>query len=274
MPLTTAHPVVAVPFQKLGLSLSALIVGSVIPDFEFFLRLTTGRLIAHTIPGILLFCLPVGFLVLLIFHKFLKYPLITLLPHSHQNKLLPLAGNYTFFSIRRLSNIFLSLTIGALSHIVLDALTHSDGFFVELFPVLSATLFEFDGGALRVYFLLQYLISAIGMLLLVYWYYSWYKTAPEGKLERNKKFPSGSKGVVAVFMCAMTLVGGVVYGYVTIIPAEGVQMVKLFVSNATIAATSSFLLSLIVFAFLWYRLTPADHRNMLEQNATNTLRTE
>ena len=72
MPVTVSHPVFSVGFKKFGLVLSALVVGSMMPDFEFFMRLSFGKNIGHTLAGIFLFCIPVGLVVLFLFHKLMK----------------------------------------------------------------------------------------------------------------------------------------------------------------------------------------------------------
>jgi hypothetical protein len=50
----------------------------VVPDFEFFLRISSARVIAHTVPGIFLFCLPLGLLMYFFFHSTIKKPLLSL----------------------------------------------------------------------------------------------------------------------------------------------------------------------------------------------------
>src|ERR1043166_4543968 len=91
MPMTFAHPVAVLPLAKRGLVFSALVIGSMSPDFEYFLRLHTRENFGHTLPGLFLFSVPAGFVVLWIYHALLKMPLLSLLPESHQRRLLPLA---------------------------------------------------------------------------------------------------------------------------------------------------------------------------------------
>ncbi len=256
MPLTVAHPVVAVPFRKLGLLLSPLIVGSIIPDFEFFLRLSTQRLIAHTPLGLFLFCIPVGLLSLLLFHKVLKFPLISVLPKKHREKLLPVAREFTFLPLSRFFNIVMSLLVGAVSHIVFDALTHSGSFLTTYISWFDLPLFYLFGNPVRVYFFLQYLFSAIGVLALMHWYWSWYKGAQRERCVWGHHFPGGKRALFVSAIAFCTVFGGAFYGILTSYHLRSIGMVREFVSNAAIASVSSFLLAVLLFAFLWHWILP------------------
>src|SRR5581483_12465816 len=50
VPFTLAHPAAVLPLRRRGLVFSALVVGSMAPDFEYFFGLK--RPISHTMPGI------------------------------------------------------------------------------------------------------------------------------------------------------------------------------------------------------------------------------
>lgn len=69
IPFTCSHPALIIPLRWYGFVLSALIIGSMAPDFEYFIRFSTTRTISHTIPGVFTFCLPAGFIVFLLYHK-------------------------------------------------------------------------------------------------------------------------------------------------------------------------------------------------------------
>jgi hypothetical protein len=135
-----SHPAIAVPLKRFGLIFSALVFGSMMPDFEFFLRLTDGRLIAHTIPGLFLFCIPVGIISLFLFHRLIKFPLLSLLPVGHQARLYPLAKEFSFFPISRFLMIILSVGVGAVTHILWDSFTHEGSWIVERLSWMSLPL--------------------------------------------------------------------------------------------------------------------------------------
>jgi hypothetical protein len=101
VPLTFAHP--AVPLARLGLPLSALVVGSMAPDFVYSLRLAPRGSFGHTLPGLVLFCLPAGLAVLWAFHRLMKRPLLALGPPPLQRRLAPLPAPFRFLPARRLA---------------------------------------------------------------------------------------------------------------------------------------------------------------------------
>ena|ERR1035437_3493274 len=79
MPFTFSHPALVLPiayFPRKFYSLTGLVVGSMIPDFEYFLRMSTEGKYGHTLPGILWFDLPLALLVALIYHQVVRNLLI------------------------------------------------------------------------------------------------------------------------------------------------------------------------------------------------------
>ena len=72
-----------------------------------------------------------------------------------------------------------SLAIGAFSHIAWDSFTHEHGWAVAQIPSLATPLMSFRGHDLRIFKVLQYGSTAIGLALLAYWYGSWFKISPE-----------------------------------------------------------------------------------------------
>ncbi len=264
MPLTFAHPAPAVPLKKLGLMLSPLIVGSMMPDFEFFLSLSTSKLIGHSILGLFIFCVPLGLITLLIFHKLLKFPLISLLPHSHQEKLLPVARQFSFRGFGRMLNIVISLAVGAASHVIVDSFTHPGSMMTtKILPFLSAPLLTLPQGTVRVYFALQYIISIGGILAMFHWYRSWYKGTPSflSKIPQHPLlFCSRSKKRISLSIGSFTLGGGLSFGFLTAPAFGSVETTKIFLTNSMIAAGTSFLLALVTFGILWHRFMPKHHK--------------
>src|SRR5437899_2378733 len=98
MPFTLSHPAAVIPVRKYGV-LSALVVGSLAPDIFYFIPRVRQIGYGHTLPGLFFFCLPLGLAVLCLFHIFLKRPLISLFPASHQLRLLPIAKEFSFFPL-------------------------------------------------------------------------------------------------------------------------------------------------------------------------------
>jgi hypothetical protein len=97
MPFTLAHPAAAVPLARSSterFALSALVVGSMAPDFEYPLRWRAEGHLGHTFPGLIVFCLPLGLVALALFHGLVKRPVVLLLPRALRARLsgLPAPG--------------------------------------------------------------------------------------------------------------------------------------------------------------------------------------
>ena len=174
MPWTISHPAAAVPFARRGLVFSALVVGSMAPDFVYVLPLPFNRAFSHSLAGVGLLVLPLSLVVLWFFHALLKRPLLALLPIHQQERLLPHAGSFAFGPTRRFVLIVASVLVGALTHVVWDGFTHASDWGVRLFPVLTTPLV----GLLPIYRALQYVSTIGGALVLAYWYADWFKRAP------------------------------------------------------------------------------------------------
>jgi hypothetical protein len=144
MPFTFAHPAIVLPFNYLPkkyVSLTALIAGSMAPDFEYFLRMKTLGLYGHTASGWLFFDLPMSLLLAFLFHLVIRNPLISHLPHFLEARLQP----YTTFNWKRKFQqhwlvVIFSALVGTGSHLLWDGFTHSNGFFVELIPSLTSSV--------------------------------------------------------------------------------------------------------------------------------------
>ena len=83
MPFTFSHPAIVLPltyFPKKWFSLTGLVIGSLTPDFEYFLRMRIKSNYSHTIDGLFWFDLPLGLLLAFIFHDIVRNSLFDNLP--------------------------------------------------------------------------------------------------------------------------------------------------------------------------------------------------
>jgi hypothetical protein len=173
MPNPIAHPAAAIPFTKVGLVFSALVAGSLSPDFGYFVDWYTPFYM-YTLPGLILFDVPVGLVLLWGFHTFAKWPLLSLLPANLQRRLFKHAQGFSFGPPKRFLLIVLSLLVGSITHVIWDSFTHIYGWMVEQFGFLSIRV-----GGIPLYTLLQNLGSLVGIGLLIYWFVRWLPHAPQ-----------------------------------------------------------------------------------------------
>jgi hypothetical protein len=171
MPFTFAHPALVIPFKKWGkpLSLTGLIMGSMSPDFEFFLRMKVGENISHHGYGIFIFDIPVSLFLCYLFHNQVRDLLLENLPTFFRSRLQAFhAFPWNSYAKENFLWVLLSINIGILSHFLSDSFTHVDGFFVQVLPLLNQDILYF-GIQLPVYLLLQ-ILSSLGGLIYIYYY--------------------------------------------------------------------------------------------------------
>src|SRR3954469_13296912 len=83
MPFTFAHPAIVLPLinkNRKFFSATGLVIGSIIPDFEAFIRLNVNKPYSHTWLGMFWFDLPLGLIAAFVFHDLVRDPLIRNLP--------------------------------------------------------------------------------------------------------------------------------------------------------------------------------------------------
>lgn len=157
---------------------SALIVGSLSPDFHYFFNLGPRGHFSHSIKGAFLFALPVSITVLWVFQTVMKAPLIALAPQRHQEKLSRFATPFRWLPTSRFVLILFSLMIGIATHLLWDSITHEHGLMVRNVADLRAPALEEFGSHRPLYNLLQLASSLLGLAVLAAWYWRWYRRAP------------------------------------------------------------------------------------------------
>lgn len=163
MPLTIAHPAAVLPFKRSGLPLSALVIGSMAPDFEYWLHLSPHSDISHSILGLFTFCLPVGMLALWVFHRIWKQPLAAMLGGGYGH----LATPFPFWPFPRFIMLCCEILIGALTHLIWDSFTHQYGWAVQQVTGLSRPI---QVGYIEVplYKILQHASTLLGCGILLF----------------------------------------------------------------------------------------------------------
>ena len=169
MPFTFAHPAIVIPLSqsRLRLSLTALVAGSMVPDFEYFFRMKAVKNIGHHGLGLFVFDFPVAIVLTFIFHRWVRNPLIEHLPVNYRLRFDQYLGfDWNLYVANHLGRVAISLFIGILSHFAWDAFTHHDGFFVLLVPALSHQI-VLGPEVIPVYLLLQ-IVSSLWGLWMIY----------------------------------------------------------------------------------------------------------
>jgi|WetSurMetagenome_2_1015567.scaffolds.fasta_scaffold84220_1 hypothetical protein len=251
MPFTLSHPALVLPIRRYGFVFSALVIGSMAPDFSYFIPFTPDKGFTHTIPGILLFCIPISLIALLLFHNFLKEPLISLLPDNHRRRLLNYATGFTFLPKKRLFIILFSVFLGVISHVVWDSFTHVYGWGVIAFPVFRQTNFHIGSWSIAVYSFLQHLSTIIGLVVLGIWYFKWYlKTLPTHGIQRI--LISNRVRILIVFIMLFTAMLAAIISAVLNFPVvQSLHQIRLFTAQIAIISISTLVAEVLIYSTYW-----------------------
>lgn len=170
MAFTTSHPAAVLAFNylpKRWFSLTALTIGSMIPDFEYFIRMAMQTKYSHTFWGMFWFDLPLALSFMFIYNATMKDKLIDHLP-AYLNKRLSAYKNNGRPRLKRpLIVITISILIGVASHLFWDSFTHPGRYFVRHISMLTNSV-VMVGHPILVYNLVQHVSTIIGAIIIVY----------------------------------------------------------------------------------------------------------
>jgi len=134
MPFTFSHPAIVLPLTKarLKLSATALIISSMIPDFEYFIRMRDRSRYSHTLSGIFWFDIPLALLVCFLYHLVVRNTLFDNLPSFLKDRFCVFKSfNWLKYFMKHWAIVLFSIIVGAVSHILWDAVTHNTMFYVN-----------------------------------------------------------------------------------------------------------------------------------------------
>lgn len=180
MPFTLCHPAIVIPLYRVAprlTSLAALVIGSMAPDFVYFFSLGVSGSFSHSVPGILMYCVPAGAVVYIVYYKLVRQPVLSWLPHAISGRMAwhvawPLQG------ARAVAVVLGSLAIGASTHIFWDSFTHGNTVFVNHFAVLGSMV-SVGGHQVPLFKVLQQASSLLGFIVIASYLFAWFtRTAP------------------------------------------------------------------------------------------------
>ena len=169
MPFTFAHPAIVLPLLRVRkLSATGLIVGSMTPDFEYFIKMRVNSHFSHTVGGVFYFDLPIAFVLAWLFLRFVRKNLIANLPVFFQCRMQPLLQLNTRTVLFERGILFaVSAVLGALSHILWDGFTHSNTFFVRNLSFYQGSYIPYEGVKYPLWYALQHISTFVGLSILL-----------------------------------------------------------------------------------------------------------
>jgi len=166
VPFTVSHAAAVLPLYRLSkhkLPLTALMVGSMAPDFGYFFSHEASRALTHSFTGLFIFALPMGLFVWLFYVAFLEKATITLLSDRWHTRF----AHTDAITLKLVARASIAIILGAITHILWDAFTHRGTFVTDALPALLGATPGFPW--LPIYHLLHALSSVAGLLILVRW---------------------------------------------------------------------------------------------------------
>lgn len=214
MPFTFSHPSIILPFtflRKRWYSLTGLVIGSMVPDFEYFLRMKVESYYSHKFSGILWFDLPLGVLLAFMYHNIVRDSLLYNLPKVAKSRVIQFTNfNWNRYFIKNWPVVLISVLIGVVSHVIWDGFTHDRGYFVHRIPALLNEV-VIAGERFQVCRMLQHTSTLLGAIAIAYALLK----LPKTKLEDCGIHPLYFINVGTVALVAITIKLIAVKGIVT-----------------------------------------------------------
>jgi hypothetical protein len=204
MPFTVSHAAAVLPLHRWSqhkLPLTALMIGSMAPDFGYFFSHEASRQVTHSFAGLFLFSLPAGFAVWLFYVAFLEKATITLLSDRWHTRF----AHTEAITTPLIARASLAIILGAATHLLWDAFTHRGTFVSDAFPGLLGPTPGADW--LPVHHLLHGLSSIAGLALLGNWARHLHRQPAKSQI-RPYEILERTRVLVLWLLLAVTLIVG------------------------------------------------------------------
>ncbi len=256
MPATFAHPAAVLPLRRFTprwLDFTALVVGSTTPDFGYYVRQFQFATYAHSLPGTVLLCVPLGLLAYSLF-RVLRAPLCYLLPEPHRSALLPLTSTHLRVTPAKLLAICSSVLLGAWTHTVADSFTHQTGWVVQRVPAMKKIVFRIGAADFPTHQLLQHTGSILGSTALVLAYVLWLRRQPpRARISDGRLSDTARIAIVATCALFALIVGGAA-GWNATSAFVGYFRLRAFAFQTAIYGAQIFVPLVVVAALVLYQL--------------------
>jgi hypothetical protein len=235
--------------MRWGLVPSALVIGSMVPDLPYFVRIGVSDLETHTVTGALTLDVLLGGIAFLVWQAVLASPAVALAPAGIRARLdprLPLEPLAHMRTVRGVLAVVVSLAIGALTHVAWDALTHANGWAVTRIDWLARQY-----GPLAGHRWAQYVSGILGAALIAVWVARWYReTPPRAAIRRIAPLSSGTAVAVWLGLALVALAGAVAGGLRPLLRRGGPDWSEVGVDAVT-RAGSAVGVAILVLSIVW-----------------------
>lgn len=217
------------------------------PDFLYFMLLSHTSHYGHTLRGAFLFSLPAGLIVLWLFHRLLKRPLLSLAPDHLARRISSDDLRYTFGPASRFAWVATSVLVGIFTHILWDDFTHEKGLFVTMAPELRL----YFGLHMPLYSFLQLGSTVVGAAFLAWAYWRWLHRTTEHHETVVPQLSIGVRILVIVVCLAAMIAFALPYGLELANGSRGNWWSEFIVRFVIGSITASFV-EVFVFSLAWH----------------------
>jgi hypothetical protein len=203
VPMTLSHPAAVVPLRRSGLPMSAMVIGSMVPDVPLFLGWRQGYVMSHSWTGAVTVDLAATLVLLTGWNSVVRDALVDLAPAAVRGRLA--ARNR--LSQRQWLLTPAAAVLGSLTHLVWDAFTHRNRWGVALFDWLQADL-----GPLPGYKWAQYTSGVIGLLVVIGTSIAFLRSRPSSHSPRPRSLPAPLLPLLVAAAAGYGLIAGLAQG--------------------------------------------------------------
>lgn len=173
MPITVAHPALVLPLARLtarlGVPLTPLVVGTMVPDVPLFAGEHAAYGVTHSPLGVALYAPLATTVVVLLWFAVVRDALVGLAPAPVRRRLAP----HVSLPLRAWAWVPVAGALGAVTHVAWDSFTHPGRWGWETIPWLAAQQGPLPGGKW-----LQYGSGVVGMALVAGAAVLWLRSRP------------------------------------------------------------------------------------------------
>lgn len=168
MPMTAAHPMAVLPLRWLKLDWTCLVIGSMSPDFEYFIRADLASTLSHTLRGLFIFDIPITLVAAVLFHTVVKRKALQVAPAPIARRLAEYAQRPWMprWTPAAVAVLLVSALIGAATHLFWDGITHGDGWAPHRYRALVQIVNVPILGPTIVHRVIQHVSTLVGLIVL------------------------------------------------------------------------------------------------------------
>lgn len=172
MPFTFSHPAIVLPLKRImpvWFSTTGLVLGSLAPDFPYFLTIDGTSDFGHTLPGIFLLDLPLVFLVAIAFHHWFRNSLIRYLPSPLDRQYADcLSFRFHDYLKRGWLMFTVSSFVGVVSHLIWDEFAKPEGYVYYVAPSFFSQYIRLGPFNLPLYVFIERVGAVLGLVFLAW----------------------------------------------------------------------------------------------------------